>query len=125
MTKTGQRQHWVSAVRWAEAGRLLAQGTILAFAIIATPPAQAQTFTLLHSFTGGADGADPSGSLIGDAAGNLYGTTSDPGVVFQLSASGYTVLYRFTRDAGGAQAIRSDPGRGGQLLRHDSVWRQI
>jgi len=83
MTKTGQRQHWVSALRWAEAGCLLAQGTILAFAIIATPPAQAQTFTLLHSFTGGADGADPSGSLIGDAAGNLYGTTLGGGTYYQ------------------------------------------
>jgi uncharacterized repeat protein (TIGR03803 family) len=31
--------------------------------------------TLLHAFTGGVDGATPLGSLIRDAAGNLYGTT--------------------------------------------------
>jgi uncharacterized repeat protein (TIGR03803 family) len=31
--------------------------------------------TVLHTFTGGADGADPSAGLIMDNAGNLYGTT--------------------------------------------------
>ena len=31
--------------------------------------------TVLHSFTGGVDGADPYPGLIEDAAGNLYGTT--------------------------------------------------
>ena len=36
-----------------------------------------KTYTILHSFTGQADkdGADPTGALIRDAAGNLYGTT--------------------------------------------------
>jgi len=33
--------------------------------------------TVLYNFTGGADGAYPSGSLIRDAAGNLYGTTGE------------------------------------------------
>jgi len=31
--------------------------------------------TVLHSFTGGADGAEPAAGLIMDNAGNLYGTT--------------------------------------------------
>src|ERR1700731_1099614 len=35
----------------------------------------AGTETVLHSFTGGADGGYPLAGLIGDSAGNLYGTT--------------------------------------------------
>lgn len=43
-------------------------------AVCGIRPAQAQTFTVLHSFTGGADGAVPIGSgLTLDRAGNLYG----------------------------------------------------
>src|SRR5258708_13276520 len=34
------------------------------------------TFTVLYSFTGGSDGANPRAGLIADAAGNLYGTTT-------------------------------------------------
>ncbi len=61
--------------------------------------------TVLHSFSGGADGGTPYAALIGDAAGNLYGTTyfggvSGLGTVFKLDKDGNeTVLYSF---AGGA-----------------------
>jgi hypothetical protein len=34
---------------------------------------QAQTFTVLHSFTGGSDGSNPYSSLVLDRSGNLYG----------------------------------------------------
>jgi uncharacterized repeat protein (TIGR03803 family) len=49
--------------------------------------------TVLHSFTGGADGATPNSSLIADPAGNLYGATSSGGTsgfgtVFKLAPSG-------------------------------------
>src|SRR5580658_1983681 len=37
---------------------------------------QAQTFTLLHAFTGGADGGDPAGGLVMDGEGNLDATTT-------------------------------------------------
>jgi uncharacterized repeat protein (TIGR03803 family) len=52
------------------------------------------TETLLYSFTSGADGAAPVGSLVLDSQGNLYGTASNGGnsgclfgcgTVFELS----------------------------------------
>jgi uncharacterized repeat protein (TIGR03803 family) len=48
------------------------------------------TTTVLHSFTGGADGANPEAGLVWDAQGNLYGTTNDGGAygcgtVFKLT----------------------------------------
>lgn len=48
------------------------------------------TLTVLHNFTGGADGGTPLGDLVRDASGNLYGTTSagggcgQCGVVFKI-----------------------------------------
>jgi uncharacterized repeat protein (TIGR03803 family) len=60
--------------------------------------------TVLYSFKGGTDGASPISSLVADAAGNLYGTTSDGGrsfgVIFKLTAGvngswTESVVYRF------------------------------
>jgi uncharacterized repeat protein (TIGR03803 family) len=51
-------------------------------------------FTVLHAFDNKGDGCDPT-SLIEDAAGNLYGTTS-LGTVFRIDTAGkFTVLYTF------------------------------
>ena len=69
----------------------------------------------LYTFTGGADGSQPLGSLVGDGKGNLYGTTSAGGtgnfgsgygVVFEfnLTTSQLTVLHTFTGSDGGAPA---------------------
>jgi uncharacterized repeat protein (TIGR03803 family) len=71
--------------------------------------------TVLHGFTGGADGAYPGAGLIRDQAGNLYGTALEGGdrtcnthgigcgTVFKLDASGReTVLHAFTRWPDGA-----------------------
>jgi uncharacterized repeat protein (TIGR03803 family) len=46
---------------------------------VAAPPAQAQTYTTLHSFTRQQDGSNPMTGLTMDEAGNLYGTTSTGG----------------------------------------------
>lgn len=68
--------------------------------------------TVLHNFTGGAsDGVSPSGNLIFDRAGNIYGTAAaglQPiglccGGVFKLTRSGQiTWLYAFTGGADGS-----------------------
>ena len=74
----------------------------------------AQTEKVLYSFQGGADGANPSISLVTDSAGNLFGTTSDGGTgacdggcgtVFELTPSGgqwtKSVIYSFQGGADG------------------------
>jgi uncharacterized repeat protein (TIGR03803 family) len=58
--------------------------------------------TVLHRFTGGADGAHPYASLVLDSVGNLYGTTYEGGdynlgTVFEVSVNGkFRVLHSFT-----------------------------
>jgi uncharacterized repeat protein (TIGR03803 family) len=84
------------------AGIILAVFSILfLLGTIAAKRVQAQTFTLLHSFSG-SDGATPYAGLVRDSDGNLYGTTyfGGPhvgGTVFKLDTSGVlTVLYSFS-----------------------------
>src|ERR1700733_14235455 len=56
---------------------------------------QAQTFTVLYTFTGMADQSDPYTPLIRDSAGNLYGTTVMDSI-FKLSPSGkLTTIHTF------------------------------
>jgi len=61
--------------------------------------------TILYTFTGGADGGAPIGTLVSDDHGNFYGTAATGGAVgvgtvFKIDATGkYTLLYTFT-DAG-------------------------
>jgi uncharacterized repeat protein (TIGR03803 family) len=61
-------------------------------------PAGAET--ILWTFTNGADGANPGGTLVRDRQGNLYGTTYKggigEGVVFKLDPNGEeTILHNF------------------------------
>jgi uncharacterized repeat protein (TIGR03803 family) len=64
--------------------------------------------TVLHSFTGGADGREPYAGVILDSAGNLYGTTvgggvGSAGVVYKLDSAGVcTTLYSFSNFPDGA-----------------------
>jgi uncharacterized repeat protein (TIGR03803 family) len=74
--------------------------------------------TVLYNFSGGSDGGYPTGGLVRDAQGNLYGTTwigggnantcnpySMPvgcGVVYKLDPSGkQTILHTFANQADG------------------------
>jgi uncharacterized repeat protein (TIGR03803 family) len=92
---------------------VLARAVVLASTIFAAQ-SQAQTYSVLYSFTGGADGGVPDAALIRDQANNLYGTTSNRGnlndcgtagcgTVFQLDTTGkLTVLHSFTGQRDGA-----------------------
>ena len=78
------------------------------------PSAQAQTLTVLYSFTG-SGGASPYAGLVGDSAGNLYGTAYGGGsaacalgcgTVFKLNANRREkTLYRFTGKSDGASPL--------------------
>ena len=48
---------------------------VLAVAMVATNPAWAQTYSVIHEFTSGAGGANPQAGMVMDHGGNLYGTT--------------------------------------------------
>ena len=78
--------------------------------------AHAQTFSVLHSFSGGGDGAAPMSALTIDQAGNFYGTASGGGIfspggtAFKLKRSGsrWTLnpLFEFAEDdEGGANPL--------------------
>jgi uncharacterized repeat protein (TIGR03803 family) len=78
-------------------------GTMFTVALIGHfSPAQAVSFKVLHSFSGGSDGCYPAAGLIRDGTGKLYGTTAggngcNCGTVFELVPAGSeTVLYNFT-----------------------------
>jgi len=79
---------------------------------IAIPAVHAQTYSVLHTFTGGMDGSSPYAGLTKDAAGNFYGATylggHGNGVVFKLTRTGsgwvLTTLYAFQGGEDGSEA---------------------
>jgi uncharacterized repeat protein (TIGR03803 family) len=79
---------------------------VFALTVVLMQSAQAQTYTVLHNFTGGpGDGQSPLAGVTFDRAGNLYGTTlyggtsTEYGLVFKLvrQQSGFVFnpLYSF------------------------------
>ncbi len=105
-------------------GFLLNAPLLLALLITsATLPAVAQTFSAIHTFTGGADGGNPSSGLTMDRQGNLYGTTFAGGLgygtVFKLarSGSGWIIrpIYNFHGSDGSGPYARVVFGPDGNL----------
>jgi uncharacterized repeat protein (TIGR03803 family) len=102
-----------SAIRYAQTAAAVA---VLILTAVASLSAQAQTYTVLHTFTGSPDGVYPS-PLIRDAEGNLYGTAqaggSDNnncvfgcGMVFKIDPAGkFTDLYDFTGGNNGVYPV--------------------
>ena len=92
---------------------------LASFSVLVTAqPVYAQTYTVLHQFTGAGDGGVPAAGLTFDATGNLYGTTEEGGyfgnrycssggcgTVFKLTPNNgswiETVLHAFTGVLGG------------------------
>ncbi len=99
-------QHGVAALR----RRLRRSGIALTITLISAAlmpqAALSQSFVVLHSFTGGMDGDEPSGSLARDLNGNLFGTTASGGgstactggcgTIFKVDPTGKeTILHSF------------------------------
>jgi uncharacterized repeat protein (TIGR03803 family) len=107
--------------------------SLFLLSMVVVPAARAQTLTVLHTFTGGADGGEPQAGLAMDRAGNLYGTTKDGGIgrdqyectedgefygcgtLYKLSHHGsswvFNLLYQFTTVDGAVpvQAVTIGP----------------
>ena len=87
-------------------GKLVFAGMLMSQ--ILTPKAPAQTFSVIHNFTGGNDGGGPLSGFVSDGAGNLYGTTNsggptNHGLVYRLNKNGLeTVMYNFKDGSDGA-----------------------
>ncbi len=115
MTRPIQSQSVSSTIGSCSRAAFIAMLIVLLSALFAGSSVQAQTFTVLHTFTGGEDGKNPYFGVIRDSAGNLYGSTEyggafNQGTIFKLDASGNeTLLHTFT---GG-----SDGGVPGRLIR--------
>ena len=62
-------------------------------------PAQAQSFSVIHTFSGGPDGAVPEAGLTIDGAGNLYGTTEFGGS--QVCGGGCGTVFKLSYRGGG------------------------
>ncbi len=114
MSNSGQHGIWIFENGLPATTLTLAITILLALTLISAQSAQAQTYNVIHNFTGGGDGADPRAGLTKDAAGNFYGTTRDGGryglgTVFKLALKGsnwiLTPLYSF---AGGDDGANPD-----------------
>ena len=80
----------------------------LAFCFVLVPSGQAQSFNVIHNFTGGTDGANPLNGLMMGAAGNMYGATSaggayNNGTIFRVEPQGlFQTIYAFQGGTDGA-----------------------
>ena len=106
MTSPGQHTSWILSLPAAT----IALAITIMLIVVASQPAQAQTFNVIHTFTGGLDGANPYAGVMLDQGGNLYGTAyqggaAGNGTVYQLKhkGSGWTLntLYAFAQGGDG------------------------
>ena len=101
MTKALQHRRWISGTRQRAVNGALALAVFVLPTVVVTQSIQAQSFSVLYSFTL-ADGVDAKPGLVRDKEGNLYGTTpiggsGSAGEVFKLDTTGTeTVLHSFT-----------------------------
>src|ERR1700722_10753355 len=105
------------------ATRMIALASVAALTAVTIPCAQAQTFSVVHNFTGGSDGGNPVDGFTMSETGILYGTASSGGasgygVVLKVGAKGAeTVLHSFA----GGSSDGATPN-GGVLLKGREIF---
>jgi uncharacterized repeat protein (TIGR03803 family) len=105
---TLNRRGWFAGARPSAVAAAVAFAVAFLLSLSGASLAQGQNYSVVYSFQcGPSDGEFPTGDLIADSAGNLYGTTSRGGAytgpenygygtVFEISAAGVeTVLHSF------------------------------
>lgn len=90
----------------AQRGRLLVMAVALAIALalagVMTESAQAQTYSVIYNFTGGADGATPMAGLTASGVDGFYGTANFGGNTGgPCGSSGCGVVYRVSNNGSG------------------------
>ncbi len=95
-----QHQDWILGMYLQNVSAGFGLAMTLILAVLVVPSVQAQTFSVLYTFSGGPDGANPEAGVIQDPKGRLYGTASRDGkscgVVFKLTLAGMeTPLHTF------------------------------
>ena len=116
LSNHGEFRDFISSRGW-HLTRCACSASLVALVFVAvitaiTQTALGQTFSVIHDFTGGQDGANPAAGLTIDAHDNIYGTafggggTGRYGTVFSLDNDGggwiLTPLYRFAGGNDGA-----------------------
>jgi uncharacterized repeat protein (TIGR03803 family) len=113
-------------MKFAKLASITCIALFAALTLVSTLPAQTQTLTVLHDFAGlPTDGAKPTGGLLFDPAGNVYGVTSNGGIntnggtVFKLDPNGTeSLLHSFAGPTDGRRADRwAGAGRCGESIR--------
>jgi hypothetical protein len=121
-------------VTWRAGAIALSLAIAFAFTLCADGLANAQTYQVIHTFSGGRDGANPITGVTIDSAGNLYGTAVAGGIgscvylqsmgcgtVFKLAHRGsswlLTPLYGFAGGSEGASPAAEDNGPHGNRNR--------
>jgi len=102
---------------------VLAVAAVIALGSIANQAAQAQTYTVLHTFTGfPSDGQNPSGGVILDVANNLYGTIVEGGP--HCGSPGCGTVFKLTQQSNGVwteTVLHSFNGDDGRHPRNESL----
>ncbi len=87
MTSVRQQRNWIFANNAQSAAIMLELAIMFALIVVASQAAQAQTFSVIHHFSG-RDGAEPYAGLTIDPAGHFYGTTGAGGAIGGNCGSG-------------------------------------